>query len=91
MPEGLSVMVPNPSRAQRRAALVAQIASEREAAAGAWRQAGQQLAMAHNAWRLVGSFVRRPSVIVALAVAVWVIGPQRGFSLLKGIARATAP
>jgi hypothetical protein len=91
MSAALSVTIPNPSRAERRAALVTQIALEREAIAGAWHQVGQRFVMAQNAWQLAGSFVRRPALILVVAVAVWVIGLKHGFSLLKGITRVRWP
>lgn len=81
----------DPSRAARRAALVAQIALERDAIASVWNRTSQRMAQAKNAWRLAGSVVRRPVLIVAVAGAVWVIGFQRSFSLLRGIASVRPP
>jgi hypothetical protein len=73
------------TRAQRRAALIEQIAAERDCVRVGWHHTQQRFAATQEGLYLLREISRSPITLVAAAVAVWAIGPKRSMILLKNV------
>jgi YqjK-like protein len=73
------------TRAQRRAALIEQIAAERDCVRVGWHRAQQRFAATQEGLHLLREISRNPIALVAAAVATFAIGPTRSLTLLKNI------
>ncbi len=71
------------ARSQRRAELVARIASEREAAVRGWHTCHEHLATLQERVLMLRGLSRSPLFYIATAATTWLVGRQRGLAILK--------
>jgi hypothetical protein len=70
----------------RRAALIEQIAQERDQVETALRHTRQRIEVASNRFAQVQALLRHPVVIAAVVVGAWILGWQRSTAIAKNIA-----
>jgi hypothetical protein len=70
----------------RRAALIEQIADERDRVSNAWHFARQRVDVVRNRLSQFHGMARHPAFIAAAIVGVWLIGWRRSAAITKNVA-----
>jgi hypothetical protein len=70
----------------RRAALIEQIADERDRVSNAWHFAQQRVNVVRNRLNQFQMLTRHPAFIAAAVVGVWLIGWRRSAAIAKNVA-----